>query len=112
MEENNNSRNESWNQPTYEQRPEYMQDNKKVLAGLMALLFGYLGIHKFVLGYTNEGIILLVLSLIGFATSCLVVGIFILIPISIISFVEGIIYLTKSDRDFYEIYQKNKRPWF
>jgi len=61
------------------------QENKKVLAGVLALIFGYLGVHKFVLGYTKEGIIQLVLSFV----SCGVAG--------IIPFVEGIIYLTKSN---------------
>jgi TM2 domain-containing membrane protein YozV len=30
------------------------QENKKVLAGVLALLLGYLGIHKFILGYTKK----------------------------------------------------------
>ena len=76
------------------------QENKKVLAGVLALIFGYLGVHKFVLGYTKEGIIQLVLSFV----SCGVAG--------IIPFIEGIIYLTKSDEDFYQTYQINKRGWF
>lgn len=76
------------------------QENKKVLAGVLALIFGYLGVHKFILGYTKEGIIQLILSLI----SCGVAG--------IIPFIEGIIYLTKSDEDFYQTYQVNKRGWF
>lgn len=76
------------------------QENKKVLAGVLALIFGYLGVHKFVLGYTKEGIIQLILS----GVSCGVAG--------IIPFIEGIIYLTKSDEDFYQTYQINKRGWF
>lgn len=86
---------EDWNRP---QPPR--QDNKKVLAGIMGILFGGLGIHKFVLGYTSEGIIQLVASVI----TC---GIF-----SIVGLIEGIIYLTKSDEEFYETYQANKRGWF
>jgi TM2 domain-containing membrane protein YozV len=39
------------------------QENKKVLAGVLALLLGYLGIHKFILGYTKEGIIQIVITL-------------------------------------------------
>ena len=76
------------------------QENKKVLAGVLALLLGYLGIHKFILGYTKEGIIQIVITLV----SCGLAG--------IIPFVEGIIYLTKSDEEFYNTYQLNKRPWF
>ena len=47
---------ELWNQPS---KPS--QDNKKVLAGVMGILFGSFGIHKFILGYTTTGIIQLVL---------------------------------------------------
>jgi hypothetical protein len=31
---------------------------------------------------------------------------------SLLGLIEGIIYLTKTDAEFYETYQKNKKPWF
>ncbi|MBS7256115.1 TM2 domain-containing protein [Flavobacterium branchiicola] len=86
---------ESWNTPSQPR-----QENKKVLAGIMGIIFGYLGIHKFILGYTQEGIIQLVISVV----TCGIGG--------IIGFVEGIIYLTKSDEDFYQTYQVGKKGWF
>lgn len=76
------------------------QENKKVLAGVLALLLGYLGIHKFILGYTKEGIIQIVITLV----SC---GLAVIIP-----FIEGIIYLTKSDEEFYNTYQVGRKGWF
>jgi len=76
------------------------QENKKVVAGILGILLGLFGIHKFYLGYTKEGIIQLILGLV----TCGAVG--------IIGFVEGIIYLTKSDEDFYNTYQVNKKGWF
>ena len=39
--------------------------NKKLEAGLLGVFFGSFGVHKFVLGYKNAGIILLVVSLAG-----------------------------------------------
>jgi len=39
------------------------QESKRVVAGVLAILFGSLGIHKFVLGYTKEGIIQIIISL-------------------------------------------------
>jgi TM2 domain-containing membrane protein YozV len=75
---------------------------KKMPAGLLALLMGTLGIHKFMLGLTTAGIITLVLF-------------FLLIPIpvlSVIALVEGITYLTKSDAKFYEDYAVKKKQWF
>lgn len=112
MEENRNSKYESWNQPTNDPRPAYTRDNKKVLAGIMAILFGSLGIHKFVLGYNNEGIILLIITVVGYATLCIFIGAFIITLTSLIGLIEGIVYLTKSDAEFYETYQRNKKPWF
>ena len=87
-------------------------DNKKILAGLLAIFLGWAGIHKFILGYQKEGIIMLVLSVIGLALTCIGIGFFITWAVGIIGLVEGIIYLTKSDEDFYNTYQAGKRPWF
>jgi TM2 domain-containing membrane protein YozV len=87
---------EEWNQP---QPP--VQDNKKVACGVLAILLGPLGIHKFLLGYKNEGIITLVLSLVTCGTVT-----------SIIGLIEGIIYLCMSDQAFYQTYQVGKKGWF
>ena len=74
--------------------------DKKVMAGILAIVVGGFGIHKFILGYTTEGIIQIVLTFI----TCGLAGI---IPI-----VEGIIYLTKSDEEFVRTYIQNKKGWF
>lgn len=78
----------------------------KIAAGLLAIFLGGLGIHKFYLGYSKEGIIMLVCSLVG---ALLIIGPFI---IGIIALIEGIIYLTKSDADFDRIYVKGSKGWF
>ena len=85
---------ETWNQS----QPQ--QENKKIVAGVCALLIEGMGVHKFILGYNKEGIIQIILSII----SCGILG--------IIPFIEGIIYLTKSDNEFYQTYQVNKKGWF
>ena len=71
---------------------------KKIVAGILGILLGGLGIHKFYLGYTKEGIIQILLSFV-----C--VG-------GIIGLIEGIIYLTKSDEDFVATYINGKKGWF
>ncbi|MBU2949923.1 TM2 domain-containing protein [Tamlana agarivorans] len=87
-------------------------DNEKLLAGIVALLFGAFGIHKFILGYTKEGATLLGVTIAGILLSCFGVGaLFVWIP-GAIGVVEGIIYLTKSDAEFYRTYQVGKKPWF
>ena len=80
--------------------PAQKQESKRVLAGVLAIVIGSLGVHKFILGYTKEGIIQIIISIV----SC---GILTIIP-----FIEGIIYLTKSDEEFIETYQVNKKGWF
>jgi TM2 domain-containing membrane protein YozV len=87
-------------------------ENKKILAGILAIVLGSLGVHKFILGYQKEGLILLGVSVVGYATLCLAIGAFILMATGIIGLIEGIIYLTKSDEEFYQTYQVNKKPWF
>lgn len=89
-------------------------ENKKMIAGLCALLLGTMGIHKFVLGYKNEGIIYIVVFVLAFLFTIITCGIggFIFIPLQAIPMIEGIIYLTKSDEEFYQTYQVNKKAWF
>ena len=87
-------------------------DNKKILAAILAIVLGSLGIHKFVLGYQKEGIIMLAITLLGYATTCIVIGAFFFWIPGLIGLIEGIIYLTKSDEDFYNTYQVGKKPWF
>ena len=84
------------------------QDNKKILAGILAIFLGGLGVHKFILGYNKEGIILLLVTLVLGVITC---G-FVATITWIITVVEGIIYLTKSDDEFYQTYQVGKKPWF
>jgi TM2 domain-containing membrane protein YozV len=73
--------------------------DKKIIAGILGILLGGFGIHKFYLGYTKEGIIQLIL---GFLCG---IG-------WVIGLIEGIIYLTKSDEQFVATYITNKKGWF
>ena len=97
---------EGWNQATSN------VDNKKVLAGILAILVGYLGIHKFILGYNKEGFILLGATIGLTILSCVGIGFFFIWIPGLIGLIEGIIYLTKSDAEFYEMYQVGYKPWF
>ena len=78
--------------------------DKKISAGIFAILLGTLGIHKFILGYTKEGIIMLLITLFTAGYGAFI--------IAIISIIEGIIYLTKSDREFVQTYVSSKKGWF
>jgi TM2 domain-containing membrane protein YozV len=75
-------------------------ENKKMVAGILGILLGSFGAHKFYLGYTKEGIIQLIVTIV----TCGLGG--------VIGFIEGIIYLTKPDDQFYQTYQVGKKAWF
>jgi TM2 domain-containing membrane protein YozV len=77
---------------------------KKIAAGICGILLGALGIHKFILGYTKEGIIMLLVSILTLGILGFVMA--------IIGLIEGIIYLTKSDEEFVRIYVQGKKGWF
>ena len=84
----------------------------KIAAGLLALFLGTWGIHKFYLGYTTAGVIMLVGTIVSFVLTIVVIGILGLMAFGIIGFVEAIIYLTKSDEEFNRIYVQHQKPWF
>lgn len=87
-------------------------DNKKILAGILAIIVGSLGVHKFILGYNKEGFILLGATVISYLLVCLLIGAFLVWIPPLIGLIEGIIYLTKSDEEFYNTYQVGRKPWF
>jgi len=97
-------------QPMQSVNPQSMTDwkvlgaDKKVAAGIVAILLGSLGVHKFILGYTTEGIIMLLITVLTCGIGAMAT--------SIIGIVEGIIYLTKSDEEFVRTYIQSKKGWF
>lgn len=98
-----------WSEPPVQPHyhaPGYSRDH--VAAGLLAIFLGWLGVHKFYLGYNAQGFILLAVSLIGGLFSFgLAAG-----AVVIISIIEGVIYLTKSQSEFERTYVHGKREWF
>lgn len=98
-------------------------EKNKVAAGLFAIFLGSLGAHKFYLGYTGAGVILLSAYL-----GCMVLGFLllftiILAPISFLLFmvpgavhlvavIDGIIYLTMPDAQFEATYVRGRKEWF
>ena len=88
------------------------KQKSKVAAGVLAILLGEFGIHKFYLGYSGAGAVMLIGTIIGLITAVLIVGFFLVVAIAIIALIEGILYLTKSDEDFNTTYVLNRKSWF
>jgi len=75
-------------------------NQKKILAGVLGILLGGLGVHRFILGDTMGGILRIVITLVTCGLG------------SIIGLIEGIIYLVKPDAEFYQTYIVEKKAWF
>lgn len=78
--------------------------NKKLVAGLLGLFLGSLGIHKFMLGYTKAGIIMLLVTVLTCGFGGFVMG--------VIGLIEGIIYLAATPQDFKATYIDGQKEWF
>ena len=78
--------------------------SSKIPAGICGILLGSLGIHKFILGYTGAGLIVLLATVL----TCGIAG----VVTHLIGLIEGIIYLTKSDEEFVRIYVDGRKEWF
>ena len=81
-----------------------MGADKKIVAGILGIVIGGLGIHKFVLGYQKEGMIMLLISVLSCFTLSSVMH--------VIGIIEGIMYLTKSDEEFVRTYIQGRKGWF
>jgi TM2 domain-containing membrane protein YozV len=81
---------------------------KQLLAGYCGIILGGFGLHKFVLGYTSEGFIMLVISIVG---GYLTYGVTLLI-MQLVGLIEGMIYLNKTHEEFVNTYFVHKQGWF
>ena len=88
--------------------------SNKIPAGICGILLGGFGVHKFILGYTGAGVVMLVVTLCAFVGGFLTCGL--LWPfvgiMHLIGLIEGIIYLCKSDEEFVRIYVDGRKEWF
>lgn len=91
----------TYQQPAYQQP---VETKDKLVAGLLGIFLGALGIHKFYLGYTKSALVMLLVSVLTFGLGAFVMG--------IIGLIEGILYLTKSDAEFKSLYVDNTQQWF
>ena len=81
-----------------------MERKSKIIAGLLGIFLGEFGIHKFYLGRTTEGIIMLLVTVLTAGIAAVVMW--------AIGLIEGIIYLTKSEDEFHDIYVVGGKRWF
>ena len=86
--------------------------SNKIPAGICGILLGSLGIHKFILGYTGAGLIMLLVSVLAPLFTCFTVGFLGTFAMGIIGLIEGIVYLCKTDEEFVRTYVDGRKEWF
>ena len=72
------------------------ESGKRTMCGILGILLGGFGVHRFMMGDTKGGIIRILLSLCGIG--------------GIIGLIEGIMYLMKTDEEFDQMYPE--KEWF
>lgn len=101
-----NAQQQPYAQSGFSQPP--VDSKSKIAAGLLGIFLGSLGIHKFYLGYSGAGVAMLLVTVLATVpTFGIAAGV-----MSVIGLIEGIIYLTKTDEQFYCTYVAAKRSWF
>jgi TM2 domain-containing membrane protein YozV len=104
-------------QPGYQYAPAQPQSSRtqgigspqkdKWVAAILAFVLGTLGIHKFYLGYKTEGIIMLLVAILG--APCFGLGILVM---AVISLIEAVRYVILTQDDFERTYVYNSKSWF
>ncbi|AZA77640.1 TM2 domain-containing protein [Chryseobacterium sp. G0186] len=75
------------------------RSEKKIPAAILGILVGCFALNKFYLGYKKEAIIQLILNVVTLGVA------------TIIPFIEGILYLFMSDKQFDDTYVYGKKGW-
>lgn len=84
----------------------FIDTGDRLISAIIAVLLGFIGAHKFYLGYKSQGILMFLAG---------TVGLLLIFPpfISfVISIAEAFIYLRKTDQEFYDTYIAKERGWF
>ena len=88
--------------------------SKKIPAGITGILFGVFGIHKFIMGFPRAGMTMAAITVVCWILSHIwFLGFFHwgVMAMATLGFIEGVIYLAKSNTDFYRDYVINRRDW-
>jgi len=86
-------------------------EKNRTVAALLAIVLGSVGAHKFYLGYTMQGIILLVLTISGWVLTSVFIGVLWAWIPGLLGLIEGIIYLSKTDEEFEQTYVVDQKHW-
>jgi TM2 domain-containing membrane protein YozV len=80
---------------------------KRIVAGVLGICFGGLGVHKFYLGYKTQGLVMLGSFVLGLVFAGIPSAV-----VALIGFVEGIMYLSLSNEEFTKRHATLQHPWW
>ena len=66
--------------------------SKKIPAGICGILLGQFGVHKFIMGFPRAGLVMVGVTIVGYALACIHIGVWMIAAMHIIGAIEGIIY--------------------
>jgi TM2 domain-containing membrane protein YozV len=96
---------DSFSPPPYNQQ---VAHSRRLAVGITAIALavfgaGWIGVPKFMLGFNRAGLITLLVSIGTFGAGAVI--------FNFLTLIEGIIYLTKSDEEFYRLYMAGQKDW-
>jgi TM2 domain-containing membrane protein YozV len=82
------------------------EGKNKIVAALLAFFLGMFGVHRFYLGDTKNGTIMLVGSLVSWLLTFVLIGFLGLLVFGVWAFIDFVRYLIMSDADFAAAYNQ------
>lgn len=76
-----------------------VSDKSRLATVLLAWFLGHLGIHRFYIGKTGTGVVMLILGVLGWLTVWFFIGWLFLIPVEIWALIDFIIAITGNMKD-------------
>ncbi|WP_421740736.1 TM2 domain-containing protein [Cellulomonas sp.] len=76
-----------------------LSDKQKLVAGLLQIFLGTLGVGRFYTGHTSIAVTQLVLTVVGWITAFLLVGFVLIFGVAVWAFIDGVMLLATDSTD-------------
>lgn len=76
-----------------------LSDKQKLVAGLLQIFLGTLGVGRFYTGHTSIAVTQLVLTVVGWITAFLLVGLVLVFGVAVWAFIDGVMLLATDSTD-------------
>lgn len=83
-----------------------MNNKKKIIAGLLALFLGNIGVHWFYLNENKKGLMYLITTVCGWIGLIVLIGIIPIVIIAVMALIDAIKFLAMDEKKFNERYNE------